>query len=105
APAASQSARDSTRQNLRGVLAETGPKIYVTFKQSDKQPYNFVCLMTTGRTTADSFEIVISVSEQETIHFRIFPKYKGAYVNVNKAGDSAGLLRQLVRLSDTNFLY
>ena len=104
-PAPGQATRDATREKLRAVLAETGPKINVAFRQSDKQPYNFVGLMSTGLTTADSFEIVITVGAQETIHFRIFPKYKGIYVNVNKAADSAGLLRQLVRLSDKNFLY
>ena len=97
--------RDATREKLRALLAETGPKIDVTFRQSDKQPYNFVALMNQGLTNADSFEIVVLVGEQQTIHFRIFPKYKGVYVNVNKASDSAGLLRQMVRLSDKNFLY
>ena len=87
------------------MLAETGPKIKVTFRQSDQQPYNFVGLMKEGLTNADSFEIVILVGDQETIHFRIFPKYKGAYINVDKASDRAGLLRQMVRLSDKNFLY
>jgi hypothetical protein len=54
---------------------------------------------------ADSFEIVISVSAQDTIHFRIFPHYKGAYLNVDKASNSAALMRQLVRFSDKNFLF
>lgn len=97
--------RDATREKLRALLIETGPKINVTFRQSDKQPYNFVGLMNQGLTSADSFEIVILVGDQQTLHFRIFPKYKGVYVNVNKASDSAGLLRQMVRLSDKNFLY
>ena len=106
APTSQQTAsRDATREKLRTLLDTAGPKINVAFKQSDKQPYNFVGIMKTGLTNADSFEIVILISEQETIHFRIFPKYKGAYLNVNKASDSAGLLRQMVRLSDKNFLY
>jgi len=106
APAAQQSAsRDATREKLRTLLDATGPKISVAFKQSDKNPYNFVGVMSTGLTNADSFEILILISDQETIHFRIFPKYKGVYLNVNKASDSAGLLRQMVRLSDKNFLY
>ena len=103
--APTQSSRDATREKLRTLLAQSGPKINVAFQQSDKQPYNFVGLMSTGLTTADSFEIVISIGDQETIHFRIFPKYKGVYVNVDKASDRAGLLRQMVRLSDQNFLY
>ena len=101
---AQSASRDATREKMRAVLAETGPKINVAFRQSDKQPYNFVGLMT-GLTNADSLEIVILISDQDTIHFRIFPKYKGSYVNVDKASNSAGLLRLMSRLSDKNFLY
>jgi len=103
--AQTQSSRDSTREKLRTLLAETGPKIDVAFRQSDKEPYLFSGIMKTGLANADSFEIVILVGDQETLHFRIFPKYKGVYVNVNKAADSVGLLRKMVRLSDTNFIY
>ena len=106
APTSQETAsRDATREKLRTLLDTTGPKINVAFKQSDKNPYNFVGVLKTGLTNADSFEIVILIGDQETIHFRIFPKYKGVYLNVNKASDSAELLRQMVRLSDKNFLY
>src|SRR5713101_676757 len=54
--------RDATREKLRTLLDTTGPKINVAFKQSDTNPYNFVGIMSTGLTNADSFEIVISVS-------------------------------------------
>ena len=100
-----QATRDTTREKLRAVLDATGPKINVAFKQSDKQPYNFVGILSTGLTNADSFEIVISVSAQETIHFRIYPHYKGAYLNVNKAANGVGLMRQMLRFSDKNFLF
>ena len=97
--------RDASREKLRAVLDATGPKINVAFKQSEKQPYNFVGILSTGLTNADSFEIVISVSVQETIHFRIYPHYKGAYLNVNKATNGIALMRQMLRFSDKNFLY
>jgi hypothetical protein len=106
APTSQETAsRDATREKLRTLLAGEGPKINVTFRQSDKQPYNFVGIMSTGLTNADSFEIVVSVGARDTIHFRIFPHYKGAYLNVNKASNSAALMRQMVRFSDKNFLY
>jgi hypothetical protein len=97
--------RDATREKLRTLLDATGPKINVAFKQSEKQPYNFVGIMSTGLTNADSFEIVVSVSGQDTIHFRIYPHYKGAYLNVDKASNGAALMRQMLRFSDKNFLY
>jgi len=97
--------RDATREKLRTLLNTEGPKMNVAFKQSEKQPYNFVGIMSTGLTNRDSFEIVVLVSGQDTIHFRIYPRYKGAYLNVDKASNSAALMRQMVRFSDKNFLY
>jgi hypothetical protein len=77
----------------------------VSFRLSDKQPFNYVGLLKEGLTNADSIEIVIGVTADQTIGFRIFPHYNGAYVNVDKARNSAGLMRQLLRLSDKNFLF
>ena len=61
--------------------------------------------MKTGLKNADALEIVISVSAEDTIHFRIFPHYHGAYLNIDKVRSSEGLLRQMVRFSDKNFLF
>ncbi len=106
APTSQETAsRDATREKLRTLLNTEGPKMNVAFKQSEKQPYNFVGIMSKGLTNADSFEIVVLVSGQDTIHFRIYPRYKGAYLNVDKASNSAALMRQMVRFSDKNFLY
>ncbi len=100
-----QATRDATREKLRTVLEAAAPKINVTFRQSDKQPYNFVGVLKTGLKNADALEIVISVSAQDTIHFRIFPHYKDAYVNVDKAASGPGLMRLMVSFSDKNFLF
>jgi hypothetical protein len=99
------SARDANREKLRLVLDAVGPKISVSFRQSDKQPYNFVGVMKTALKNADALEIVISVSAEDTIHFRIFPHYHNAYLNIDKVRSSEGLLRQMVRFSDKNFLF
>jgi hypothetical protein len=105
-PTAQETAtRDATREKLRTLLEATGPKINVAFKQSDKNPYNFVGIMSTGLTNADSFEVVVSVSGQDTIHFRIYPHYKGAYLNIDKVSNGAGLMRQMLKYGDKNFLY
>jgi hypothetical protein len=97
--------RDANREKLRIVLDTAGTKINVTFRQSDKQPYNFVGVLKTGLKNADAFEIVISVSAEDTIHFRIFPHYGNAYVNVDKVRSTETLLRQMARFSDQNFLF
>ena len=100
-----QAARDAARARVRTVLDKAGPIIGATFKQGQKEPYNFVGTMTTGLANADSLEIVISITPKNTIGFRIYPHYKGGYINLDKARDPAGLSRLLLRLSDRAFLF
>ena len=45
------------------------------------------------------------MTNNATIGFRIFPQYKNAYVNIDKARSGPDLMRQMLRLSDKNFLY
>jgi hypothetical protein len=102
-----EAARKATREQLRQVL-ETATKrdvLNVEFRQNESQPYNLVGVVEGGLTQAESLEIVISVSAQDTIHFRVYPHYKGGYINVDKAKDGPGLMRRLLRFSDQNFLY
>ncbi|HYY42017.1 MAG TPA: hypothetical protein VE775_04745 [Pyrinomonadaceae bacterium] len=100
-------ARDETREKLRQLLDTAGQRkdVTVTFRQADKQPYNFVGVMRDGLTNAESLEIVVSVTPNETIGFRVYPHYKGGYINIGKAKDSPGLMRKLLYMSDRNFLY
>ena len=98
-------ARIKTREQLGLLLDKVGPTIKVSFRQSQKQPFNFVGVLKEGLKNADGMEIVIGVTANQTIGFRIFPHYNGAYINVDKAKNSVGLMRQLLRLSDQNFLY
>jgi hypothetical protein len=102
-----QASRDATREKLRKLLEVAGARkdVNVSFHQSEKQPYNFVGVMSTGLTNTDSLEIVVGVTTNETVGFRIYPHYKGGYVNVDKAKNSPGLMRKLLFLSDRNFLY
>jgi hypothetical protein len=99
--------RNATREKLRQLLAASGPKrgIEIPFRQSDKQPYNFVGVKRGGLTNAEGFEVVVGVSNDETIGFRIYPYYKGGYVNIDKARNGPGLMRKLLNLSDHNFLF
>ena len=96
-------ARVKTREQLSALLNRVGPKIKVAF--SEKQPFNFNGKMTEGLTNSDSLEIVIGITTKQTIGFRIYPHYKGGYINVEKAKNSMALMRQLLRLSDQAFLY
>jgi len=99
--------RVATREKLRALLASAGPKkgIEIAFRQSDKEPFNFVAVKRGGFSNAEGFEIVVGVSNDETIGFRIYPYYKGGYINVDKARNGLGLMRKLLNLSDHNFLF
>ncbi len=103
--ASSEEARVATREKLRRVLDDFGPRINVAFKQSERQPFNFTGTLTQGLTNSASLEIVIGVTARETIGFRIYPHYKNGYINVDKAKDSAALMRQLLQLTDQAFLF
>jgi hypothetical protein len=106
-PAVAQSTgRDATRESLGTLLASAGQRadVNVAFRRSTKNPYNFTGTMT-GLTNADNLEIVISVTKSETIGFRVYPHYNGGYINVGKAKDAPALMRELLYLSDQNFLF
>jgi len=97
--------RDKTRDRLNALLTRVGPSFKMNFQQSSKSPYTFTAKLTEGLTNCDFFEIVISVSSQQTIGFRIFPHYKNAYINIDKARNTAQLLRQLAQFNYTTFLF
>lgn len=98
-------ARIRTREQLGQLLEKVGPSLRITFRQSEKQPFNFVGLLKDGLTHADSFEVVIGVTPNQTLGFRIFPRYKGNYISIDKARNAAGLMRLLLKLSDSAFLF
>jgi hypothetical protein len=100
-----EASRIRTRDSLAALLEKAGPGINVAFRQSTKQPFNYVGVMKQGLVNAESFEIVISVTANETIGFRIYPHYKNGYINVDNVKNSAGMMRQLLRLSDRAFLF
>lgn len=99
--------RDATREQVRQVLATAGARsdVNVVFRQSTQQPYNFAGSQEKGLTNCDSLEIVVSVTKQNTVHFRVYPHYKGGYINLAKARNPNGLMRKLLYFSDQNFLY
>jgi hypothetical protein len=97
--------RVRTRQMLAQLLEKAGPDLKVSFSQSQKQPFNYLGSLKSGLVNAESFEIVISVTPNETIGFRIYPHYKNGYINIDKAKNSAALMRLLLTLSDQAFLF
>lgn len=100
-----EATREKTRERLGALLQREGPGIKVSFRQSDKNPFNFIGMLRDGLKNAESMEIVVMVSAKDTIGFRIFPHYKGGYINIDKVRNTTQLLRQLVQFNEKTFLY
>jgi hypothetical protein len=102
---ATEDTREKNRVRLSALLQRVGPDIKVTFQPSSKSQYVFTGVMKEGLVNAEFLEIVISVTAKDTIGFRIFPHYKGAYINIDKARNATQLLRKLVQLNESTFLF
>lgn|SRR5688572_8433628 len=100
-----EAARDKTRQRLSALLQRVGPDISVEFQPSPKSQFVFTGVMREGLANAEKLEIVITVTTKDTIGFHIFPHYKGGYINLDKAKNATQLMRKLLQLNDSTFLY
>ena len=97
--------REKTRERVSALLSRVGPDVKVNFQQSTKNPFNFVGVLKEGLTNSDSFEILVIISAQQTINIQVYPHYKGGYINIDKARNTTQLLRKLVQLNDSTFLF
>jgi len=97
--------RDKTRDRLNALLNRVGPDASIAFQQSTKSTYVFTGVLKEGLKNADFLEIVINVTPKDTIGFQIFPHYKGAYINIDKARNTTQLLRKIAQLNNTTFLF
>jgi hypothetical protein len=104
---AQDSPRDVTREKLRVALEAAGKlsDVKTTFRTGEKEPYNFLATISDGLQHAESLEIVIRVTPNETISFRVYPHYKDNYINVEKVKDRAGLMHAMLLFSERNFLF
>ncbi len=102
---AKEAARLRTRDLLSKLLTKVGPEVNITFVPSQKQPFNYIGNLKQGLAHAESLEVVVSVTANDTIGFRIYPHYKSSYINVDKVSNPAALMKQLLRLSDRAFLF
>jgi hypothetical protein len=98
-------AREKTRARMTALLQRVGPELKVNFQPSPKSQFVFTGVLRDGLVNSEYFEIVITVTSKETISFRIFPHYKGGYINIDKARNTTQLLRKLAQLNDSTFLF
>jgi len=99
------SSRDKTRDRLNALLTRLGPDIKIAFQQSTKSNYVFTGVLREGLANADFLEVVITVTAKDTIGFRVFPHYKGNYINIDKVRNTTQLLRKIAQLNDSTFLF
>jgi hypothetical protein len=97
--------REKTRARMSALLERVGPEVKVSFQPSSKSQFVFTGVMRDGLVNSEYFEIVITVTSKDTISFRIFPHYKGGYINIDKARNTTQLLRKLAQLNDSTFLF
>src|SRR5260221_113707 len=71
-------------------------------KQSAANEWNFTGTLNEGLKNADFFEVVIGLTANKMLVVSSYPHYKGNYINVDKARNSLGLLRQIANLSYRN---
>ncbi|HXZ26755.1 MAG TPA: hypothetical protein VEG08_02030 [Terriglobales bacterium] len=107
APQEAPITRDQTRELLRSSLERYGPlsDVNISFHQSEKQPYNFVGIMTTGLKNSQELEVVVGVSDKSTISVHVYPHYNSHYINVDKARDPSGLMLHLLHMNHDHFFY
>jgi len=99
------SSRDKTRTRMNALLERVGPDMKINFQPSSKSQYVFTGVLRDGLTNSEYFEIVVTVTSKDTISFRIYPHYKGGYINVDKARNPTQLLRKIAQLNDSTFLF
>ncbi len=102
-----EAARVATRDKLSTLLTNVGQRkeVNIEFKQSTASPYVFGGVMRVGLKNTESLEITVTVRPDATLDFRVYPHYKGGYINVDKAKNISGLMRKLLAMSASNFLY
>jgi hypothetical protein len=100
-----ESSRDKTRTRMNALLERVGPDVKINFQPSSKSQYVFTGVLRDGLTNSEYFEIVVTVTSKDTISFRIYPHYKGGYINIDKARNPTQLLRKIAQLNDSTFLF
>jgi hypothetical protein len=100
--------RDQERARLGEILTKFGQlqNANITFKQSDKNPYNFAGIYKPATLkNIEYLEVIVGVSDNHTFGFRVYPKYRGNYLNAGKALNTVGFMRKLLTFNDLNFMF
>jgi hypothetical protein len=98
--------RVANREKMRTVLNTVGVKLGVSFRQSERQPFNFIGSLQSGLQNAESMEILVMIGSRDVITVQAYPHLRGgAYINVGKADNPTGLMHKLLSFNDGGFFY
>lgn len=97
--------RDSTRQQLEALLTTYGPARDMRFRRSGTEPYDIVGSWDKPMQFVSRFDIRVSVTRERTIGFRVYPRWHGARINLNRVRDRHRLMEKLLRDADQSFLH
>lgn len=102
--------RVATRARLEALLDSSGKAMgFRRWYRSAGNPFNILVFYDRDLKYASRFEVVISVTRQNTIGFRAYPHWNGPgpgdYIDLDQVRDPVGLMKEALRLSDQNFMF
>lgn len=108
----STATRVETRARLEALLDTTAQALgFRRWYRSQSNPFSLELFYDRGLRYATRLEVVINVTRQNTIGFRVFPHWNGGgpdsrgYLDLDEARDPSGLMKEALRLSGQNFLF
>ena len=97
--------RDSTCRQLETLLSTYGPAREMRFQRSADQPFDIVGVFDKPMMYVSRFEIIVNVSRQRTIGFRVYPRWHGAHINLDRVHRRTVFMERLLRDADQSFLH
>jgi hypothetical protein len=99
--------REGTRTKVQRFLEKAGKHadVNIVFREHPKEHFVFTGRKADGITVSDFLEVVITVAPDRVISLRVYPHYKGGYVNIDERADGPDLMRRMLVANDRTFLY
>jgi len=97
--------RDTTRQQLEALLSTYAPAREMRFQRSANQPYDVVGSFDKPMLYASRLEIIASVTSQRTIGFRVYPRWRGTHINLDRVRRRSLFMEKLLRDADQSFFH
>jgi len=102
--------RLETRGKLEALLTTYAKAIgFHRWYRSADDPFEILAFYDHDLRYASRLEIVIHITPQNTIGFRVFPHWNGTdgddYIDLDDVRDPQGVMREALRLSSQNFMF